>query len=93
MHGRSVLCILNGERKKGTTERGKISLSEFIKYQGNIAGTGNVSRTGALPLITTDKEPGARGGGGREGGGSARVLLPETLVVIIAWGLHTERRC
>lgn len=43
-------------------------MSEFIKYQGNIAGTGNVSHTGALPLITTDKEPGARGGGGREGG-------------------------
>lgn len=64
--------------EKGTTERGKRSLSEFIKYQGNIAGTGSVSRAGALvPLITTDKKPGAeegeQGGGGRgggEGGGS-----------------------
>ncbi|KAG7222103.1 hypothetical protein INR49_016673 [Caranx melampygus] len=56
-------------RGKGTTEQGKRSLSEFIKYQGNIAGTGSVSRAGALvPLITTDKRPGAEGGGGREGG-------------------------
>lgn len=52
-------------------------MSEFIKYQGNIAGTGSVSRAGALvPLITTDKKPGAGGeGGGREGKreeGSAR---------------------
>lgn len=49
-------------------------MSEFIKYQGNIAGTGSVSRAGALvPLITTDKKPGAEGGRwrGREGG-SAR---------------------
>lgn len=58
--------------EKGTTERGKRSLSEFIKYQGNIAGTGSVSRTGALvPLITTDKKPGAEeaGGGERQRGG------------------------
>lgn len=59
--------------EKGTTERGKRSLSEFIKYQGNIAGTGSVSRAGALvPLITTDKKPGAEEGeegvGGRGGG-------------------------
>lgn len=54
---------------KGTTEQGKRSLSEFIKYQGNIAGTGSVSRAGALvPLITTDKKPGAEGGGGGGGG-------------------------
>lgn len=68
-----------------TTEQGKRSLSEFIKYQGNIAGTGSVSRAGALvPLITTDKKPGAEGGGGgREGG---RAALPETLVVIIERG-------
>lgn len=53
---------------EGTTEPGKRSLSEFIKYQGNIAGTGSVSRAGALvPLITTDKKPGAKGGGGEEG--------------------------
>lgn len=45
---------------EGTTERGKRSLSEFIKYQGNIAGTGSVSCAGALvPLITTDMKPGA----------------------------------
>lgn len=56
---------------EGTTEPGKRSLSEFIKYQGNIAGTGSVSRAGALvPLITTDKKPGAEGGGGK--GGQAR---------------------
>lgn len=56
---------------EGTTEPGKRSLSEFIKYQGNIAGTGSVSRAGALvPLITTDKKPGAKGGGGE--GGQAR---------------------
>lgn len=56
-------------RGKGTTEQGKRSLSEFIKYQGNIAGTGSVSRAGALvPLITTDKKPGAEGGGGGGGG-------------------------
>ena len=37
-------------------------MSEFIKYQGNIAGTGSVSRAGApVPLITTDKKPGAEG--------------------------------
>lgn len=71
-------------RGKGTTEQGKRSLSEFIKYQGNIAGTGSVSRAGALvPLITTDKKPGAEGGGGGEGG---RAALPETLVVIIERG-------
>lgn len=60
-------------RVKGTTEQGKRSLSEFIKYQGNIAGTGSVSRAGALvPLITTDKKPGAEGGGGGGAGeGSA----------------------
>ena len=57
----------------GTTEQGKRSLSEFIKYQGNIAGTGSVSRAGALvPLITTDKKPGAEGGGGGREGRSAR---------------------
>lgn len=71
--------------RKGTTEQGKRSLSEFIKYQGNIAGTGRVSRAGALvPLITTDKKPGAEGGGGGgEGGRRGRAALPETLVVII----------
>ena len=54
---------------KGTTEQGKRSLSEFIKYQGNIAGTGSESRAGALvPLITTDMKPGAEGGGGGEAG-------------------------
>ncbi len=59
-------------RGEGTTEQGKRSLSEFIKYQGNIAGTGSVSRAGALvPLITTDKKPGAEGGG-RGGGGEGR---------------------
>lgn len=58
--------------EKGTTERGKRSLSEFIKYQGNIAGTGSVSRTGALvPLITTDKKPGAEEAG-RWGGVGVR---------------------
>lgn len=67
-------CILNREgrgrwRGEGTTEQGKRSLSEFIKYQGNIAGTGSVSRAGALvPLITTDKKPGAEGGGSGGGG-------------------------
>lgn len=69
--GSSVPCISNRgcvRREKRTTEQGKRSLSEFIKYQGNIAGTGSVSRAGALvPLITTDKKPGAVGGGGREG--------------------------
>lgn len=69
---------------EGTTEPGKRSLSEFIKYQGNIAGTGSVSRAGALvPLITTDKKPGAKGGGG-EGGG--RPDLPETLLQITERG-------
>lgn len=59
-------------RRKGTTEQGKRSLSEFIKYQGNIAGTGSVSRAGALvPLITTDKKPGAEGGGGEGRQGSS----------------------
>lgn len=58
---------------EGTTEPGKRSLSEFIKYQGNIAGTGSVSRAGALvPLITNDKKPGAIGGGEEEGGGQTR---------------------
>lgn len=43
--------------------REKRSLSEFIKYQGNIAGAGSASRTGALvPLITTDMKPGLREG-------------------------------
>lgn len=70
---------------EGTTEPGKRSLSEFIKYQGNIAGTGSVSRGGALvPLITTDKKPGAKGGGGegREGRGGR----PETLLQITERG-------
>lgn len=65
-------------------------MSEFIKYQGNIAGTGSVSRAGALvPLITTDKKPGAEGGGGGGGGewgGGGGAALPETLVVIIERG-------
>ena len=66
-------------------------MSEFIKYQGNIAGTGSVSRAGALvPLITTDKKPGAEGGGGGGGGGGrgrgGRAALPETLVLIIERG-------
>lgn len=68
------LCVVHFKQRgagwwrvKGTTEQGKRSLSEFIKYQGNIAGTGSVSRAGALvPLITTDKKPGAEGGGGGE---------------------------
>lgn len=68
---------------EGTTEPGKRSLSEFIKYQGNIAGTGSVSRAGALvPLITTDKKPGAKGGGGKGG----RPDLPETLLQITERG-------
>lgn len=63
-------------------------MSEFIKYQGNIAGTGSVSRAGALvPLITTDKKPGAEGGGG---GGEA--ALPETLVLIIERGPSSPGR-
>lgn len=76
-------------------------MSEFIKYQGNIAGTGSVSRAGArVPLITTDKEPGAEGGreggssgegwgsgGGGGGGGGRRVkALLETLVLIRGGG-------
>lgn len=48
-------------------------MSEFIKYQGNIAGTGSISLAGALvPLITTDKKPWAEGGGGGREGSSAR---------------------
>lgn len=79
--------------EKGTTERGKRSLSEFIKYQGNIAGTGSVSRTGALvPLITTDKKPGAEeagkwgGGEGQWGRVEEVKTLPETLVLIMEGG-------
>lgn len=59
-------------------------MSEFIKYQGNIAGTGSVSRAGALvPLITTDKKPGAER---EEVGRGGRAALPESLVLIIEWG-------
>lgn len=83
-------CILNrqgwggGGGESEQQSEGKRSLSEFIKYQGNIAGTGSVSRAGALvPLITTDKKPGAEGGGG---GGEAGAALPETLVLIIERG-------
>lgn len=59
-------------------------MSEFIKYQGNIAGTGSVSRAGArVPLITTDKKPGAEGG--REGG-RREVAEREGRVVVVAEG-------
>lgn len=75
---------------EGTTEPGKRSLSEFIKYQGNIAGTGSVSRAGALvPLITTDKKPGAKGGGGKGG----RPDLPETLLQITEVQKVQDQRC
>lgn len=87
--GRGRVC--RGE--KGTTERGKRSLSEFIKYQGNIAGTGSVSRAGALvPLITTDKKPGAEEGEEWDAAGRGEAVveevkaLPETLVLIMEGG-------
>lgn len=69
------LCVMHfkhgwgGGCKGNNGVREKRSLSEFIKYQGNIAGAGSASRTGALvPLITTDMKPGLREGG-KEGGG------------------------
>lgn len=67
-------------------------MSEFIKYQGNIAGTGRVSRAGALvPLITTDMKPGAKG---EEVEGGEKAALPETLVVIIKCGPGSSgQRC